>query len=167
MRHQPNKSFPNSACDACRSAGSACCFPPFPRGWYAPSPESSRAGSSCSALWIVHLLLSFVTEYNRADMRCGSLTYSPPTTSPPARPPARLHPRYSAAISGIAVPHTEWQNSRLKMQSLIKNTVIKDSSKVFLWLEHFPVSSYRTGTNHALLCKRDHPQPSHVVERTA
>lgn len=57
---------------------------------------------------------------------------------PPRSPPARPHPRYSAAISGIAVPHTEWQNSRLKIQSLIKNTVIKDSSKVFLWLEHFP-----------------------------
>lgn len=57
---------------------------------------------------------------------------------PARRPPARPHPRYSAAISGIAVPHTEWQNPPLKIQSLIKNTVIKDSSKVFLWLEHFP-----------------------------
>lgn len=90
-----------------------------------------------------------------------------PTHRPARRPPTRPHPRYSAAISGIAVPHTEWQNSPLKIQSLIKNTVIKDSSKVFLWLEHFPVSRYRTGTNHASLCKRGHPQPSHVVERTA
>lgn len=108
-----------------------------------------------------------MTEYNRADMRCGSLTYSPPTAFP-ARcpPPAGPHPRYSDAISGIAVPHTEWQNSLLKIQSLIKNTVIKDSSKVFLWLEHFPVSSYRTGTNHASLCKRGHPQPSYIVKRT-
>lgn len=56
---------------------------------------------------------------------------------PARRPPARTRDT-ALRFPESRVPHTEWQNPRLKIQSLIKNTVIKDSSKVFLWLEHFP-----------------------------